>query len=215
MKYYRNEVVHQLNSDVRTATISPTTEFNRAKKHGKNPFQRYCRPQSESYAEWSKANRERKLDYTRKNRLDNLDARRAYDQARWKKPETRLRRRAAIKRNYDRYRLLWRKYNTLRRCDGQFTPDDIERIRKAQKGRCAVCRKPLRRKYEIDHIKPVTKGGNSRPSNLQLLCLPCNRRKSNKDPIQFHAGVGPVVVRFDRITPRDLLLSTRMKPLLI
>lgn len=102
----------------------------------------------------------------------------------------RLRRRAAIKRNYDRYRLLWRKYNTLRRCDGQFTPDDIERIRKAQKGRCAVCRKPLRRKYEIDHIKPVTKGGNSRPSNLQLLCLPCNRRKSNKDPIRFMQELG-------------------------
>jgi 5-methylcytosine-specific restriction endonuclease McrA len=192
MKYYRNE--EEPPAEQRCAhchDVKPTTEFNRAKKHGKNPFQRYCRScQSESYAEWSKANRERKLAYTRKNRLDNLDARRAYDQARWKKPEMRLRRRAAIKRNYDRYRLLWRKYNTLRRCDGQFTPDDIERIRKAQKGRCAVCRKPLRRKYEIDHIKPVTKGGNSRPSNLQLLCLPCNRRKSNKDPIRFMEELG-------------------------
>ena len=30
---------------------------------------------------------------------------------------------------------------------------------------------------EIDHIKPVSKGGNSEPENLQLLCRSCNRSK--------------------------------------
>ena len=32
----------------------------------------------------------------------------------------------------------------------------------------------------IDHIRPVSKGGKTVPSNLQVLCSKCNGRKSNK-----------------------------------
>lgn len=33
---------------------------------------------------------------------------------------------------------------------------------------------------EIDHIRPVSKGGKTIASNLQVLCISCNRSKSNK-----------------------------------
>lgn len=33
---------------------------------------------------------------------------------------------------------------------------------------------------EIDHVKPVSKGGDSSIDNLQLLCKPCNRKKRDK-----------------------------------
>ena len=33
---------------------------------------------------------------------------------------------------------------------------------------------------EIDHIKPISKGGKTIESNLQVLCTKCNRKKSNK-----------------------------------
>lgn len=33
---------------------------------------------------------------------------------------------------------------------------------------------------EIDHIKPISKGGKTILSNLQVLCIKCNRTKSNK-----------------------------------
>ncbi|MGI6013224.1 MAG: HNH endonuclease family protein [Oscillospiraceae bacterium] len=36
------------------------------------------------------------------------------------------------------------------------------------------------KEMEADHIKPWSKGGRTVPENCQMLCLECNRRKSNK-----------------------------------
>ena len=48
-------------------------------------------------------------------------------------------------------------------------------------GICQICKKKCDPgEIEIDHIKPVSKGGKTIPSNLQVLCSKCNRQKSNK-----------------------------------
>lgn len=43
---------------------------------------------------------------------------------------------------------------------------------------CACC--GATEKLEIDHILPVSKGGNSVDGNLQVLCKPCNIKKGTK-----------------------------------
>lgn len=43
---------------------------------------------------------------------------------------------------------------------------------------CALCGSTDR--LEIDHIKPLAEGGTHEDSNLRVLCLSCNRRKSYK-----------------------------------
>jgi 5-methylcytosine-specific restriction endonuclease McrA len=108
--------------------------------------------------------------------------------------------RAAEKRyqDTDRHRLYIRAANALRRAreeqaGGSFTPADIEKLLALQHYRCAnpACNhgkngKPadLRKVgYEIDHRIPVVLGGSNDISNLQLLCMPCNRRKCAKDPL--------------------------------
>ena len=42
-------------------------------------------------------------------------------------------------------------------------------------GKCAICGSTER--IERDHIIPVSKGGNNDITNIQPLCLPCNRAK--------------------------------------
>ena len=104
---------------------------------------------------------------------------------------------------YAAYKALWRLENqasirahTVNRrarklaAGGTFRKRDIERIFAAQKGRCAACSACIKRSWQIDHIVPLARGGHNWPANLQLLCGPCNRRKSAKDPIDFMRSLG-------------------------
>jgi 5-methylcytosine-specific restriction endonuclease McrA len=47
--------------------------------------------------------------------------------------------------------------------------------------KCVICGKDGRQsRLEVDHIRPVSLGGNSDMSNLQTLCFDCNRGKRDK-----------------------------------
>ena len=60
--------------------------------------------------------------------------------------------------------------------------DDIrERVYEKQGGICRVCGKHFElSEMEADHIKPWSKGGKTEEDNCQMLCMKCNRTKSNK-----------------------------------
>ena len=77
---------------------------------------------------------------------------------------------------------------------GSFTKEDLQRIYKMQKGRCAYCRETLREKYQIDHITSIKNGGTNDAKNIQLLCHKkgggCNQMKNSKDPIDYARSIG-------------------------
>lgn len=73
---------------------------------------------------------------------------------------------------------------------GRVRADVIVELAKMQKGRCAVCAEKLNRKFHIDHIVPIARGGKHERRNLQLLCQRCNLRKAASDPLAFMRSRG-------------------------
>ncbi len=48
------------------------------------------------------------------------------------------------------------------------------------RSRCHICKKLCRRdEIHIDHLVPLTRGGEHSARNLAVACAPCNRRKKN------------------------------------
>jgi 5-methylcytosine-specific restriction endonuclease McrA len=71
----------------------------------------------------------------------------------------------------------------------EISKHQIKDLYEKQCGRCAICRKKLK-KYHIDHIKPLSRGGAHEIKNFQLLCPTCNLTKRATDPITHMQKLG-------------------------
>lgn len=78
------------------------------------------------------------------------------------------------------------KYRARKRgAGGAYTAEDIKQLKLLQRGRCAACTVRLENGFHVDHFQPLALGGSNDPTNLQLLCPPCNLSKGAKDPFAF------------------------------
>jgi 5-methylcytosine-specific restriction endonuclease McrA len=161
-----------------------------------------------SQKKWRDANREydtaRKKAYRSANaeiirarenakRAANREARRAKDQANRERNRERHR---AVKREWSR-KNRDKVANKARQrrarhagAEGRHTPADLARIRNMQNDRCAYCRIELSGAGFVDHIVALVNGGSNWPSNLQLVCRPCNSSKGALDAIEFARRTG-------------------------
>ena len=66
--------------------------------------------------------------------------------------------------------------------DGSITGYSVVSLLKAQDFKCALCKKYLVKDAhrQLDHIKPISKGGKHIISNVQWLCRSCNVKKKDK-----------------------------------
>lgn len=105
--------------------------------------------------------------------------------------EHKARAKADYAANRERYIAHARNREISERAAGRYTAEEVSEIFQMQKGKCAYCRADLKRvRRNIDHIMPIKLGGENTRKNLQLLCKPCNARKSAKHPISFAQELG-------------------------
>lgn len=137
--------------------------------------------------EWAQRNAEHIRSYRRKKYAEDDSIRER--SVKWNRTNKAARKAIAARyqsRNPEMRRAIKAKRRAaVRQAAGSFTKSDIKALFATQKGRCAVCRTKLGRNYEVDHIEPLARGGSNERTNLQLLCMPCNRSKGAKDPIEF------------------------------
>ncbi len=64
---------------------------------------------------------------------------------------------------------------------GSHTLAEILALGDRQDWLCAnpACRISIKEKYDADHMTPLSRGGSNNISNIQLLCMSCNRKKHN------------------------------------
>jgi 5-methylcytosine-specific restriction endonuclease McrA len=70
---------------------------------------------------------------------------------------------------------------------GSYSEVDIARIRLVLGDSCRYCGEKLHGGGEVDHMTPISRGGDNSALNLTLACLRCNRDKHAKTAEEFLA----------------------------
>lgn len=138
--------------------------------------------------EWSKRHPEKIREYAQKTYLKHHESRMERGRAAYHADPAAYAEtvKAWRKKNPEKSSSYKRNYKARKRAaEGQHTGEDIDRIRKAQKDRCAYCRVKLSGAGHVDHIIALANGGSNWPTNLQILCESCNTSKGKKCPIDF------------------------------
>ncbi len=87
------------------------------------------------------------------------------------------------KNNPDKFRLLLRIRRHQIRANGKINAKEWLEKCALLGNRCQICERSAdETKLTIDHIIPISKGGDNDIGNLQPLCFSCNSRKRDKLP---------------------------------
>lgn len=92
------------------------------------------------------------------------------------------------KKHKEAMRRYMRPIKVMRRAaEGRFDESDVVRMLAEQNNTCVACPTNIATCYCVDHVIPLARGGTHWPSNLQLLCGPCNRSKGTKTMAEWIA----------------------------
>ncbi len=77
---------------------------------------------------------------------------------------------------------------------GRLPRGTTKRVGDLQRWFCAICAEDLEwTGFHRDHIMPLALGGKHEADNIQLLCPPCNTRKSSTHPVDYMQKIGKLL----------------------
>lgn len=132
---------------------------------------------------WRVANAQEAADTTRQWRIANPERAIAADRNKRAAKPAKYRLISRLNGHVRRARITFQEPDTV-------SADEIAELLIKQRRRCAICGKPLRGGFEVDHIVPIARRGRHSRRNLQLVHGRCNRKKGARDPIEFFRAMG-------------------------
>lgn len=127
---------------------------------------------------WRDRNRDRLNEIARKQYWKNRKAIRKRQAAYTRAHSVEARQRARARRQ------------AMRFMKPDYSTTDVKDLLEKQGGNCAICFSRIRGGFHIDHIQPISRGGQDVLANIQITHPRCNIRKKAKDPIQFAQELG-------------------------
>lgn len=188
---YRERHGDRINEQRRQRRAEDPAYRERDAANAKRSRDRYPERVAARNERYYEANRDR-LNAEEKARRDaNIEAYRARERA--YNERNREKRRAYNREYYAKYPEKFDTYRATRRQRLEAVEkEDIKRLEIFERdgGQCRLCGITLTPDtFELDHIVPLKLGGPHIWSNVQVLCGPCNRRKSAKLEGQIHLPV--------------------------
>ena len=93
----------------------------------------------------------------------------------------------------------------------EIDPVFIKALQIAQGNRCYYCEQPFVEKFQIEHLTPVSKGGDNQPYNLVLACKNCNSHKRAKTMENYSILMGiNWIDKWDHIYTSALIIKDRI-----
>lgn len=81
-----------------------------------------------------------------------------------------------------------RRRSRKRNAEGKHTAHDIMVQYGRQRGKCYYCGCKMGKKYHVDHVIPLVRGGGNGPENIVIACPHCNMSKGSKLPHEWPKG---------------------------
>lgn len=143
------------------------------------------------YNAYRAANKEKVKSWARQARLKHREKKAAIDAAYYVANAERIKAKVALwqKENPEACRIRGQN-RRAKETGGKLSRGLARKLFVLQRGKCPCCGKPLGKDYHLDHIVPLSRGGQNVDSNIQLLRKTCNHQKHARSPVEFMRSRG-------------------------
>jgi hypothetical protein len=182
---HREELLQKQRNRSKESKREASRRSNQKHREARNQQTRERRHEQRKDPQYrEKIRQQHKQDY-RKHRAKRLIAQKKYNE------EHKAERKATMKKWRKAHPETMRIYSVKQQAairarehqaPGRFKTRDVRELLELQQGKCAICQNAFPppgtlRRYDVDHIVPMSQGGSNTRDNIQLLCSRCNRHK--------------------------------------